>query len=60
MNDPRYKEAKQIFADTSLKPSISMLQRRMRIGYNYASRLVDGMISEGVLKRVGWELERVI
>lgn len=66
MKDELYEEAKKIIADTSLEPTISMLQRRLRIGYNRAYRLMDEMLREQYIekryieKEARWEVVRVI
>lgn len=46
-NDPRYEEAKQVVIKSG-KPSISRIQRCLRIGYNYAARLLEAMEGEVV------------
>ena len=46
--DPLYDEAVQIVT-TSRRASISSLQRRMRIGYNRAARIIEDMESSGVV-----------
>jgi S-DNA-T family DNA segregation ATPase FtsK/SpoIIIE len=46
--DPLYDEAVQIVT-SSRRASISSLQRRMRIGYNRAARIIEDMESAGVV-----------
>ena len=46
--DELYDSAVQMVSETK-QASISMIQRRFRIGYNRAARLVDKMESEGVV-----------
>ncbi|NDV19112.1 DNA translocase FtsK [Pseudodesulfovibrio sp. JC047] len=47
-DDPVYDEAVQ-FVLTQGKASISLLQRRFRIGFNRAARFIEQMESEGIL-----------
>jgi S-DNA-T family DNA segregation ATPase FtsK/SpoIIIE len=49
--DPLYFEAKQILQDMA-KPSVSMLQRRLRIGYNRAARVFEELQAAGEISRV--------
>jgi len=46
--DALYDEAVQIVIDTN-QASISMIQRRLRIGYNRAARMVEQMEREGLV-----------
>lgn len=46
--DERWDEALKIISDTRLA-SISMLQRRLRVGYNRAARMIERMEQEGVV-----------
>lgn len=46
--DPLYDEAVQIVTETR-KASISYIQRRLRIGYNRAARIVEEMESSGLV-----------
>lgn len=47
-NDPLYKEAVNLILNEG-KASTSFLQRRMKIGYNRAARLIDMMESAGIV-----------
>ncbi len=46
--DERYDEAMSIVCETG-QASISMLQRRLRVGYNRAARMIETMEREGVV-----------
>jgi S-DNA-T family DNA segregation ATPase FtsK/SpoIIIE len=46
--DEKYDEAVAFVAETGLA-SISLIQRRFRIGYNRAARIVEKMETEGVV-----------
>ena len=48
MDDEKYREAVEFVMDKG-EASISMVQRRFRIGYNRAARIVDRMEREGVV-----------
>ncbi|HOX11088.1 MAG TPA: DNA translocase FtsK, partial [Candidatus Moranbacteria bacterium] len=48
MEDERYEEAKEIILQAG-KASSSLLQRRMRIGYSRAARLIDILEDRGVI-----------
>lgn len=48
MTDELYDQAVSIVTETR-QASISMVQRRLRIGYNRAARMIDRMESEGVV-----------
>lgn len=57
-NDEMYPDALNIVKEAQYA-SISYIQRRLRIGYNRAARIMERMEKEGVIKRVGnnkWEL----
>lgn len=57
--DPLYPRAVEIVAETR-KGSISWIQRRLKIGYNRAARLVERMEDEGVLSRPNAQGQREI
>jgi S-DNA-T family DNA segregation ATPase FtsK/SpoIIIE len=46
--DEKYQEAVELVAETR-NASISMLQRRLRIGYNRAARIIEIMEKEGLV-----------
>jgi S-DNA-T family DNA segregation ATPase FtsK/SpoIIIE len=46
--DERYDDALALVAETK-QASISMIQRRLRIGYNRAARIIEKMEQEGVV-----------
>ena len=46
--DDRYDEAVNIVCEVG-QASISMVQRRMRVGYNRAARMIEMMEREGVV-----------
>jgi S-DNA-T family DNA segregation ATPase FtsK/SpoIIIE len=46
--DERWDEALSVIAD-SKQASISMLQRRLRLGYNRAARMIEKMEAEGIV-----------
>jgi len=46
--DPMYDEAVRIVTETN-QASISMIQRRLRVGYNRAARMVEQMEREGLV-----------
>jgi S-DNA-T family DNA segregation ATPase FtsK/SpoIIIE len=48
VQDERWEDALRIVADTR-QASISMIQRKLRIGYNRAARIVEMMESEGMI-----------
>ncbi|MGD0231135.1 MAG: DNA translocase FtsK 4TM domain-containing protein [Syntrophorhabdales bacterium] len=48
MNDEKYEEALKFVSEKG-EASISMIQRRFRIGYNRAARMVERMEREGVV-----------
>lgn len=48
MDDPQYDAAVAIVAETR-QASISMIQRRLRIGYNRAARIIERMEQEGIV-----------
>ena len=51
-SDPLYDEAVE-FVTQSRKASISSVQRRLRVGYNRAARLVETMEMAGVISEMG-------
>jgi S-DNA-T family DNA segregation ATPase FtsK/SpoIIIE len=46
--DDYYDDAVKVVIDSN-KASISMIQRKLRVGYNRAARMVDRMASEGIV-----------
>ncbi len=46
--DDKYDEAVEIVTQTG-QASISMLQRRLRVGYNRAARMIEQMEHDGVV-----------
>jgi S-DNA-T family DNA segregation ATPase FtsK/SpoIIIE len=48
LTDERYDDAVALVADTR-QASISMIQRRLRIGYNRAARIIERMEKEGLI-----------
>ncbi|MFQ5846391.1 MAG: DNA translocase FtsK [Candidatus Methylomirabilales bacterium] len=54
-----YREAERIVRQTG-QPSISLLQRRLRIGFNRAGRMVDRMEREGVVSQPDARGHRVV
>ncbi|MGY4877968.1 DNA translocase FtsK 4TM domain-containing protein [Vreelandella aquamarina] len=57
--DALYDEAVQFVTETR-KASISAVQRRFKIGYNRAARLVDAMESAGVVSSMGTNGQREV
>lgn len=47
----QFEQAKTIVRTAPCSPSISYLQRQMRIGYNRAARLMDILVEENVVER---------
>jgi S-DNA-T family DNA segregation ATPase FtsK/SpoIIIE len=58
-NDPLYDDAVRIVTE-SRKASVSGVQRRLRVGYNRASRLVEAMEMAGVVSGVGANGQREV
>ena len=48
MEDELYRDAVELIIDSG-QASASMLQRRFRIGYNRAGRLIDTMEANGII-----------
>jgi len=48
VHDPKYDEAVALVCETG-QASISMVQRRLRVGYNRAARMIEIMEKEGVV-----------
>jgi len=46
--DEKYADAVELVAETR-NASISMLQRRLRVGYNRAARMIETMEKEGLI-----------
>jgi S-DNA-T family DNA segregation ATPase FtsK/SpoIIIE len=46
--DEKYEDAVQIVLETR-QASISMLQRRLRVGYNRAARMIEVMEQQGIV-----------
>ena len=46
--DERYQDAVRLVLDSG-KASISMIQRKLRIGYNRAARMIERMAAEGIV-----------
>ena len=57
--DPRLPEAIDIVIDMG-QASISMLQRRMRIGYAKAGRLIDEMAQRGIVSEADGAKPRAV
>ena len=51
-SDPMYDEAVSIVIDTQ-RASISSIQRRLKIGYNRAARLIEQMEEAGLVGPIG-------
>jgi S-DNA-T family DNA segregation ATPase FtsK/SpoIIIE len=47
-DDPQYDVAVALVAETR-QASISMIQRRLRVGYNRAARIIEKMEQEGIV-----------
>jgi len=47
-DDPLYPEVKAFVSEQG-KASISLLQRRFRIGFNRAARMMEQLVSDGVI-----------
>jgi S-DNA-T family DNA segregation ATPase FtsK/SpoIIIE len=54
-----YREAERIVRQTG-QPSISLLQRRLRIGFNRAGRMIDRMEREGIVSHPDARGHRVV
>lgn len=48
-DDPMYEQARTLIVLQQCKPSISQLQRLLRIGYNRAARLLEALEADGVV-----------
>ena len=51
-SDPLYDQAVAIVLDNK-RPSISLVQRHLRIGYNRAARLLEDMEKAGLVSKMG-------
>ncbi len=58
-SDPLYDEAVLIVTDSG-KASISYLQRRLKVGYNRAARMIEDMEAAGVVSAVGSNGQRQV
>lgn len=58
-DDPLYDDAVRIVTETR-KASVSGVQRRLRVGYNRASRLVEAMEASGVVGPIGSNGQREV
>lgn len=58
-DDPLYDDAVRIVTETR-KASVSGVQRRLRVGYNRASRLVEAMEAAGVVTPLGANGQREV
>jgi S-DNA-T family DNA segregation ATPase FtsK/SpoIIIE len=52
--DERYEEAKSLVLSGKC-PCIATIQRRLQIGYNRASRIMEALVANGVLEEVATE-----
>lgn len=58
-DDPLYEQAvKVVIAEK--RPSVALMQRHLRIGYNRATRLLDAMEQQGVVSAAGANGERKV
>ena len=57
--DPLYDQAVQVVMETR-KASISGVQRRLKIGYNRAARLIESMEMAGVVSEMGTNGQREV
>ena len=48
LDDPKYREAIEFVTDQG-RASISMIQRRLRIGFNRAARFIEQMEADGII-----------
>jgi DNA segregation ATPase FtsK/SpoIIIE-like protein len=54
MDDPLYEKAVMVVKAAN-PPSIANIQRRLMIGHNRASRLMDELIERGLIERIEYE-----
>ena len=57
--DPMYQQAVELVL-AKRKPSISIVQRYLRIGYNHAARLIEAMEKAGIVSPMKSNGERDI
>jgi S-DNA-T family DNA segregation ATPase FtsK/SpoIIIE len=58
-DDPMYQQGVALVVETR-KPSISMVQRRLRVGYNRAARMIERMQREGIVSEPDHLKEREV
>lgn len=58
--DPMYEQARTLIVTQQCKPSISQLQRLLRIGYNRAARLLEAMQAAGIVSPMSNDGSRTV